>query len=83
MGVNIDGATNVLCDNESVVKNSINPESTLKKRHNTIAYHRVRKAITAGTVRVAKEPGDTNLADILKKLMAGPRLRDLISRILW
>lgn len=83
MGVGIEGETNVFCDNESVVKNSSNPESTLKKRHNAIAYHRVREAIAAGTVRVAKEPGETNLADVLTKLMPGPRLKSLISRILW
>ena len=65
MGVEIQGPTNVFCDNDSVVKNAANPESTLKKRHNAIAYHRVRESIAAKTVRVAKEPGVTNLADIL------------------
>jgi hypothetical protein len=83
MGVEIAGATNVFCDNESVVKNSSNPESTLKKKHNAIAYHRTREAIAAGMIRVAKEDGETNLADILTKLLPGPRLRMLISRILW
>jgi hypothetical protein len=83
MGVEIDAATNVFCDNESVVKNSANPESTLKKKHNAIAYHRTREAIAAGMIRIAKEDGETNLADILTKLLPGPRLRMLISRILW
>ena len=83
MGVEIDGATNVFCDNDSVVKNSTLPESTLKKKHNAISYHRSREAIAAGTIRVAKEDGDTNLSDILTKLMPGPRLKELISCILW
>ena len=83
MGVTIDGATNLFCDNDSVIKNSSNPESTLKKKHNAIAYHRTREAIAAGTIRMAKEDGQTNLADILTKLMPGPRLKTLISRILW
>jgi hypothetical protein len=74
---------NVFCDNASVVQNSSNPESTLKKKHNAIAYHRVREAIAAGTIRLAKEDGQTNLADILTKLLPGPRLKTLISRILW
>ena len=74
MGVNIEGPTNVFCDNDSVVKNVANPESTLKKRHNAIAYHWVCEAIAANTVRVAKEPRVMNLADILTKLMPGPRL---------
>ena len=83
MGVAIDGPTNLFCDNDSVVQNSSNPESTLKKKHNAIAYHRTREAIAAGTIRMAKEDGMTNLADILTKLMPGPRLKSLISRILW
>jgi hypothetical protein len=83
MGVQVDGPTNVFCDNESVVKNSTRPESTLKKKHNMIANHRVRKAQAAGVVRIAKEDGETNLADILTKCLPGPRLRQLSSRVLW
>ena len=83
MGVAVDGATSMFCDNEAVVNSAINPESTLKKRHNAISYHRVREAIAGGWARVTKEPGETNLADILTKLLAGPKLKDLISRILW
>ena len=66
-GVPIEGATNVFCDNEAVTKNAMFPESTLKKKHNAIAYHRTREAVAAGTIRVTKEDGKTNLADILTK----------------
>jgi hypothetical protein len=83
MGIPMDGPTNVFCDNEAVVKNTTKPESTLKKKHNAIAYHRTREAQAAGIIRVAKEPGETNLADLFTKLLPGPRLRDLSSRILW
>ena len=68
MGIQVDGPTNAFCDNKSVVKNSTKPESTLKKKHNAIAYHQVRKAqAAAGLVRIAnKEGGETNLlADVL------------------
>lgn len=83
MGVGVDGPTNVFCDNESVVKNLTKPESTLKKKHNAIAYHRVREAQAAGIIRIAWEAGEFNLADILTKQLAGPRLRELCGRILW
>jgi len=83
MGIQVDGPTNVFCDNESVVKNTTRPESTLKKKHNAIAYHRVREAQAAGIVRISHEAGETNLADILTKCLPGPRLRTLISYILW
>jgi hypothetical protein len=68
-GVPIEGSTNVFCDkNEAVTKNAIHPESTLKKKHNAIAYHRTREAGAAGTIRVTKEDGKTNfLADVLTK----------------
>ena len=66
-GIPILGPTNVYCDNEAVTKNAIYPESTLKKKHNSIAYHRTREAVAAGTIRVTKEDGKTNLADVLTK----------------
>jgi hypothetical protein len=47
MGVQVDGPKYVFCDNESVVKNSTRPESMLKKKHNAIAYHRVREVQAA------------------------------------
>ncbi len=43
-GVPIDGPTNLYVDNESVVLNSTHPESTLKKKHNAIAYFLVSVA---------------------------------------
>jgi hypothetical protein len=82
MGIPLDGPTNVFCDNESVFKNVTKPESTLKKKHNSIAYHKVRESVAAKIIRIAWEDGRFNLADVLTKLMAGPRLRQLISCIL-
>ena len=83
MGIKVDGSTNVFYDNESVVKNTTRPKSTLKKKHNAIAYHRVREAQAAGVVRIAHEDGETNLADVLTKSLPGPRLHELISYILY
>lgn len=82
MGVEVDGPTSVFCDNESVVKNSTKPESTLKKKHNAIAYHRVREAQAAGILRIAWENGQTNLADVLTKQLPGPRLRELCGKFM-
>ncbi len=52
-GVPIEGPTNLFCDNEAVYKNTSLPESTLKKKRHSIAYHRCREAVAAETVRVA------------------------------
>mmetsp|Transcript_10776 Transcript_10776/g.15574 ORF Transcript_10776/g.15574 Transcript_10776/m.15574 type:complete len:227 (+) Transcript_10776:552-1232(+) len=82
-GVPIDGPTNVYCDNDSVVNNSTKPESTLKKKHNAIANHRFREAVAAGTIRIAWEPTDTNIAYMLTKCLAGPALAEMCARVLW
>ena len=82
MGIPLDGECAVFCDNSAVVTNT-KPESTLKKKHAAINYHRVREAIAAGTIKVAKEGTQTNLADILTKLMSGPKMKDILQYILW
>ena len=82
-GVPIEGPTNVYCDNEAIVNNSTKPESTLKKKHNAIAYHRVRGAVAANTIHIAKEPSETNIADMLTKCLTGQALTDMCSRVLW
>ncbi len=82
-GVGIRGPANVYCDNAGVVKNTSIPESTLTKKHLSIAYHSVREAAAAGIIRVAKEDGETNLADLLTKLLSKPRRDKLLSNIVW
>ena len=82
-GTPIDGPTNVYCDNEAVTKNVIYPESTLKKKHNSIAYHRVHEAVAAGTIQVTKEDGKTNLANVLTKLLPQATKDFLCNRFMY
>jgi len=49
--------------------------STLKKKHNALAYHGVREAVAAGIVKVSHVAGTENAADILTKPTDGPTLR--------
>jgi hypothetical protein len=63
-------ATNIFCDNESVVRNSTNVESVLNKKHNSIAYHYVRWAVAAGVITVAWIRSEDNLADPFTKHLA-------------
>jgi hypothetical protein len=44
---------NVYCDNMSVFKSAVFPESTLQKKHDSISYHKTRETKDAGTVRIA------------------------------
>jgi hypothetical protein len=54
-----------------------------QKKHNAIAYHCVREAVAAGTIRIAWEPSDTNIADMLTKCLGGPTLAQMCARVLW
>ena len=82
-GIEVDGPTNFFCDNKSVVKNTTRPESTLKKKHNAIVYHRTQESQASGIVWIVKEDGKTNLADLFTKLLAVPLSRKLAGRTLW
>eukprot|EP00978_Attheya_sp_CCMP212_P034977 scaffold149828_cov60-Attheya_sp.AAC.2 len=59
--------THVFCDNESVVKNSTSIESTLNKKHSSIAYHYTRWSSVASVVSVAWINTQYNLADAFTK----------------
>jgi hypothetical protein len=82
-GIPLEGCTSIFCDNESVVKNTTRSESTLGKKHLSIAYHRCREAVAASFVRIGHIAGEINPADILTKILPGPRLRKLLQRIFY
>ena len=69
-GVPISGPARIFCDNESVVINSSHLKSPIKKKHCSIAYHRIRKAIAGGKQLVSFEGTASNLADLLTKLLS-------------
>jgi hypothetical protein len=43
------------------------------KKHNAINYHAVQEAGVAGILCVGKEDGETNLADLLTKVLNGKK----------
>ena len=47
VGVPLDDSSNVFTNNESVVNASMNPESTLNKKHVSITYHLTRETFAA------------------------------------
>jgi hypothetical protein len=54
-------------DNQSVLTNGTVPHSQLNKRHNALAYHRVREAIAARILSFFHMDGKKNPADVLSK----------------
>ncbi len=83
MGIPLEGPANVLVDNETVMKNSTIPSSTLQKKHNEICYHCVREAVACGIIRVAHIPSDQNLADMFTKMLGATKLHAFCQRILY
>ena len=83
MGVPLDGPAHVKADNLSVVKNSSMPESTLKKKSNSIAFHYVRERAAADMIQVSYEPTGTNLADMLTKIQPGPVRKKFSEMVLF
>ena len=71
------------CDNNSAVTKASYPELILNKKHNVIAYHKVREAVASGSICVGTEDSKTNIGDMLTTIVSGPRLKDLCSRVLF
>ena len=82
-GILIEGPTNVFCDNEAVFKNTTIPKSMLKKKHNSICYHRCREAVAAKVMRVAKEGTLTNLVDLFTKPLMQSVREGLLDRFTY
>lgn len=83
MGVPVELPAFIKGDNMSVVKNSSIPESTLKKKSNSIAYHYVRERAAMGTIFMSCEPSASNTSDMLTKIQSGPVRKELAGAVLY
>ena len=70
-------------DNQSVLTNSSVPHSQLNKRHNALAYHKVREAIVAAVMKFFKIDGKKNPSDILSKHCGHPEAWSHIKTFLF
>jgi hypothetical protein len=82
MGIPLDGPTRIRADNMSFVNNCSSPESQLKKKSNSIAYHFCREVIASKAVHVSYQPTATNLADMLIKTQDATTRSRLASLVL-
>ena len=83
LGVPILGPKSMLGNKMSVVLNTTIPSSQLKKKHNAIAYHRVREAIAGKVIKFAHIPSTENIADIMTKPLSNDLFQDLTRRHLF
>ena len=84
MGVPISGPTRIFGDNMSVIHNTQRPESTLKKKSNSICYHAVRESVAMGESLTGHISSKENPADIATKIIPAGQLREhLVSKLLF
>ena len=71
-------------DNMSVLHNTSKPESMLKKKSNSIAYHFMRECVATGELLTGYVNTEENPADLMTKVLpAGERRDKLIRMIMW
>jgi hypothetical protein len=77
------GPVLMLGDIMSVVLSTTAPSIVLKKKHNAIAYHRVREAIAARIMRFAYIKSEENVSDVLTKALSNEKFHYLMKRWLF
>ena len=82
-GIPLEGPSMVFCNNETVYCNAAIVESKLRRKHNSICFHLVRKAVAAGKMVVSKIDGNENLADLQTKSVPSHRKKYLRSKIMF
>jgi hypothetical protein len=83
MGIPLEGPAHMRVDNQSVVHNTTRPESMLRKKSNSIAYHFTREGVAALWLKIGYEPSDTNLADMLTKIQSGTKRKSLLDQVMF
>ena len=82
LGVPVKGPAILFGDNQSMVTNCSLSTSTLKKKCNAIAYHRVRKAVAADMINLVHLPSKDNVVDIMTKPLGPQQHYPLMSKFL-
>ena len=67
----------------AVIHNTTAPESTLKKKHNSIAYHFIREGVAKGEWFVKFLKSTENIADVLTKSLPQPRREFFLTMVMY
>ena len=73
MGIPVIGPSLIHGDNQSVLANTTIPDSTLKKKSQSIAYHFVREGVASDEWRTTYVNTHDNPADLLTKPLPAGR----------
>ena len=80
MDIPVEGPTYIYGDNQSVLANTTIPDSTLKKKSQSIAYHFVREGVARDEWRTSYVNSHENEADFLtKQLPHGEKRKGFVS----
>ena len=82
MGIPVEGFTCVYGDNQSVLVNTSNSDSTLKKKSNSIAYHFVREGCAKDEWRTTYIKSEDNMSDMLTKPLVRDKRVKHVSKLL-
>ena len=82
LGVPIKSKSYMFVNNRSVVTSATLPHSTVSKRHNILAFHRVREAIAAKIIDFHWIPSEYNLSDMLSKHWEHNKIFPMIQKLL-
>ena len=77
------GPTYIYGDNMSVINNTSKPESTLKKKSNSICFHAARASVASGESLTSHIRTHHNSADLLTKVTYGNKRRTLVNGLLY
>ena len=81
MGIPVNGPTYIFGDNQSVLFNTTIPESTLKRKSQSICYHFVREGSARDEWRTGYVNTKCNPSDILTKPVPSGQLRMSLVRM--
>ena len=83
MGIPYQGPAYIEADNQSVLANTTIPDSTLKKKSQSIAYHMVREGVARDEWRTAYINSTLNEADLLtKQLPSGEKRKGFVMNLI-
>ena len=83
MGVPMDGPTYVYGDNMSVIFNTSQPESQLKKKSNSACCHAVRESAAMKECFTTHISSLLNFSDLLTKVLYGQKRRNLVDGLMF
>ena len=80
IGIPFSDTCFVYGENKSVLYNTTLPESTLKKKINSVVYHAVREGVATVKWLTVYEPANTHFSDLLRKPVPGGERRTSLVR---